>query len=220
MAEPENHRRSIFARGRWGYDVLFIFIVVLLISSPFSFLRTKKEHALEQIHRWQDAFRQQKKARVRFSGVARTEYGIWVFEGQVFIESGQTPDIHMRLHPAFSSYPDEEHTPLEATYLMGRSALRRFLAIYTHLTEEVFEINDVWIVRREPRRILLYFPEMSRGQLQIYHVYLWGRKDQWVPESLTFQTDDGNLYTFYFAKPEPYDPLRDHPLHVPEDETP
>ena len=211
----DEERRSIFARGRWGYDLLFIMVLVLLLASPFPFLRTKKEHAIVQIRRWQVDFRRQKRAKIRFTGITQTVVGPWVFDGEVFIETGQPADVHMRAYPEPEKLTRGERVQMEATYHLARTALRRFLSIYTHLTEEVFEINDVWIVRREADRVVIYFPEMARGKLRVYHVYLWGRRNEWVPESLTFQTEEGHLFTFYFGRPEPYNPLEEHPPHAP-----
>lgn len=194
---PSNQLKAAFQRGRWGYDLAWICILLILWASPFPFLKTKKEHALEQIYKWKANLNEKSAETVTFNGVARTTQDTFPFSGIAHLQGDSLPSIRLSWQTTGVTAQTES--------FRGKvlNTLRGFFSIYTHLDKDVFEYNDVWIIKQEQNRVLMYFPSMKRAQLKIRDVYLWAYRDQWLPQSLTLRTEDGLLLTYVFSPPTP-----------------
>ncbi len=198
LVVPSEKEPSIFSRGRWGYELLWVLIVLFLLFAPLPFLKTKKHHALDQIRNWQEQFYKIGKALLSFRGTGT--YGGMVIGvgGVIQIHKGSIPRVDM------TSFFPPGLPPLIQERITGEIAqfLKNFFALYPYIPDEAFELNDVWIAEKKEKTVVLFFPSLHKGTIRLEHVFLWGSEETWVPRSLSFRSHTDSQYTFYFEAVE------------------
>lgn len=178
-------------RGRWGYDLLWVVLLVFVFGSPVRLPRTNRHMAYQlMLQSWQAV--SQRAFQVRFRGFAGLDDHLHVIWGEVLTRQGRIVRLQVDGEPALSSESKRYIT----------DQVRRFFEAYGTSRVEADREFEGWMVQEGDLMPQLYFPvfppgdpsERSAPALEDLHLWL---SPLGLPLQAAFQAPDRRTYILF-----------------------
>ena len=182
---------QVFQRGRWGYDLLWVFFLAIMLGNPSSVPKTNRHMAYQLLlQSWQTI--SQRTFQVRFRGFAGLSEHLHVIWGEVLTRQGRVVRLHVDGEPALS---------VEAQRYIA-DQIRRFFEAYGTPHPGSAQDFEGWMVPESDFMPQLYFPtfppstwtDRSTPALEDLHLWL---SPGGLPLQVAFQAPDRRTYILF-----------------------